>query len=45
MSFLDDFEDVLTQPDNALAIESPTETESPSVTMDYFDREDEPVIW
>lgn len=46
MSFLDAFEDVLTEPENVLTIESPTEaTDSHAEKADYFDREEEPVIW
>lgn len=46
MSFLDAFEDVFTEPENVLASESPTlVTDSNKDDIDYFDREDEPVIW
>lgn len=46
MSFLDAFEDVFTEPENVLTLESPTSvTDSHKDDVDYFDREDEPVIW
>lgn len=46
MSFLDAFEDVFTEPENVLTGESQTEsTDSQEEPRDYFDRDDEPVIW
>lgn len=43
MSFLDAFEDVFTEPENVLTIDSSTAAKD--IRTDYFDREDEPVIW
>lgn len=46
MSFLDAFDDVFTDPENVLTVDSPTESnDSHEEPADYFDREDEPVIW
>lgn len=42
MSFLDEFEDVFTEPEDTVAAPA---SNSPKTTVDYFDREDEPVIW
>lgn len=44
MSFLDAFEDVFTEPENVLTIDS-ADNDSQDIRTDYFDREDEPVIW
>jgi hypothetical protein len=46
MSFLDAFEDVFIEPENVSTIESPNAATDPHKDhADYFDREDEPVIW
>jgi hypothetical protein len=45
MSFLDAFEDVFTEPENVLNTESSSAVEDSTNHVDYFDREDEPVIW
>ena len=46
MGFLDAFEDVFIEPDNVLTVESPNAAaNSHNDHADYFDREDEPVIW
>ena len=45
MSFLDAFEDVFTEPENVLTIDSSTAANDSPIRTDYFDREDEPVIW
>lgn len=45
MSFLDDFEDVFTGPEKTPTGEASTDETDSQTPVDYFDDEEEPVIW
>ena len=45
MSFIDDFDEALAAPEDAAAEQVAAEPVVDDASLDYFDREDEPVIW
>ena len=45
MSFIQDFDAVFAEPEDVVADEQPVSVPEDDTSLDYFDRDDEPVIW